>query len=54
MLRLLLFLRGVVKKGSLDAAECEFHQSEYTRLLAVLENAEGESQLPNEPSARDA
>ena len=41
-------------KGSLDSKELDFHQAEYVRLVAALERASAESQLPDEPSSRDA
>jgi len=46
-------MRGT-EKGSLDAAERDFHQAEYTRLIAQLEEAGATSHLPDQPSARDA
>jgi predicted nucleotidyltransferase len=42
------------EKGSLDTRECEFHQTEFTRLTSELERAGEETQLPNEPSSREA
>jgi hypothetical protein len=42
------------EKGLLDAGEREFHRAEYSRLLAALEKAAEESQLPDEATARDA
>jgi uncharacterized protein len=42
------------EKGSLDTGERDFHQAEYTRLLAALETAATESHLPDEPRARGA
>jgi hypothetical protein len=42
------------EKGTLDSAEREFHQAEYSRLLAALEKAAADSALPNEATARDA
>jgi hypothetical protein len=40
--------------GTLGAGERDFHQREYTRLIAALEDAAVESTLPNEPACRDA
>jgi predicted nucleotidyltransferase len=42
-----------VEKGVLDTGEKEFHAAEYARLIAQLEDAASESQLPEEASARD-
>ena len=42
------------EKGTLDAAEREFHRAEYARLLAALEKAALETHLPDEASSRDA
>jgi predicted nucleotidyltransferase len=42
------------EQGVLDARERDFHQAEYTRLLAALEKAAAATHLPNEASARDA
>ena len=46
-------VRGT-EKGSLDADERSFHQAEYMRLIAKLEEAAAETNLPNEPSSRGA
>jgi predicted nucleotidyltransferase len=46
-------VRGT-EKGSLDAGERSFHQAEYMRLIAKLEEAAAETNLPNESSARGA
>ena len=40
--------------GTLDSSELSFHQNEYTRLVAMLEEEAARSQLPAEPGARDA
>ncbi len=37
----------------LPAADMAFHESEYERLTAELEQARDESSLPDAPSARD-
>ena len=42
------------KKGTLQTAEIEFHKNEFSRLLAQLETQGANSQLPDEPSCRDA
>ncbi len=42
------------EKGTLETAELEFHRHEYDRLVAQLESAAADSQLPETPSARDA
>jgi predicted nucleotidyltransferase len=42
------------EKGSLDADERSFHQAEYVRLIAELEEAAAETNLPNEPSSGGA
>jgi predicted nucleotidyltransferase len=40
------------ENGSLGAGERSFYQAEYMRLIAKLEEAAAESNLPNEPTAR--
>ncbi len=42
------------EKETLPAADMAFHESEYERLTAELEQARDESSLPGAPSARDA
>ena len=42
------------EKGALDDAGRDFHEKEYIRLLAKLEEAAAVSSLPDEPSSRDA
>jgi hypothetical protein len=42
------------EKGRLDAAEVEFHEREYHRLISELEVAAEKSTLPERPSGRDA
>lgn len=37
------------ERGYLDAADVEFHEREYRRLVAVLENAHENSKLPDRP-----
>ena len=45
---------GGAEKSTLDSPELDFHQREYGRLVALLENAAAETKLPKEASARDA
>jgi predicted nucleotidyltransferase len=45
-------VRGL-EKSSLNADESDFHEAEYIRLMATLEEAAAKSNLPNEPTARD-
>lgn len=45
---------GGAEKERLGDADLEFHEREYRRLLAELEQAAVESQLPERPTARDA
>lgn len=40
------------EKGTLSAADVEFHRSEYMRLRAELESASERSQLPDAPTAK--
>lgn len=40
------------EKGTLSAADLEFHRGEHKRLVAELERASEKSQLPDAPSAR--
>ena len=42
------------EKGKLEPGEVEFHSREYRRLVEQLETAALDSQLPDEPSCRDA
>jgi predicted nucleotidyltransferase len=42
------------EKGRLDAADAEFHEREYERLVAELEAAMERSTLPDQPSGREA
>jgi uncharacterized protein len=42
------------EQGTLDSAELAFHESEYLRLTAALENAAAESKLPGETAAHHA
>lgn len=42
------------EKGRLEAADVEFHEHEYERLVAALESAAEKSTLPERPSGRDA
>jgi uncharacterized protein len=42
------------EKGLLTAGDLQFHQREYARLTAELEQAHAASRLPEEPSAADA
>jgi len=42
------------EKGTLAAAELQFHGGEYARLLSRLETAGVETNLQNEPESRDA
>ena len=42
------------EKGTLDAADVDFYQREYERLLAELESAYGESTLPDVSTAKNA
>jgi uncharacterized protein len=44
-------IRGA-EAGSLDAAERDFHQAEYVRLILELEEAAGKSTLPEKPTCR--
>lgn len=44
---------GGAEKERLSDADLEFHEREYRRLLAELEQAAAESQLPERPTARD-
>ncbi|MDG2222217.1 MAG: nucleotidyltransferase domain-containing protein [Rubripirellula sp.] len=46
--------RQGAEKGTLDAADLDFYQSEYLRLVDVLETAHQQSMLPEAPSALDA
>ena len=45
--------RSGPEKGTLQAADLEFHTREYERLTAELESAYESSELPEMPSARD-
>lgn len=45
--------RSGLEKGTLEAADLEFHTREYDRLTAELESAYEASKLPEMPSARD-
>lgn len=42
------------EKGVLPEADIDFHESEYQRLVAELETASQESQLPEAPKAKEA
>jgi hypothetical protein len=42
------------EKGELGAAELGFHQAEYTRLISLLETEAAKTQLPDEPTGREA
>jgi predicted nucleotidyltransferase len=42
------------EKGRLDAADVEFHEREYARLVAELESAVETSELPERDAGRDA
>ncbi len=42
------------EKGTLDGADLSFHQNEFTRLMAQLEQAGKDSALPEQPSAKAA
>jgi uncharacterized protein len=42
------------EKGDLPAADMQFHESEYQRLVALLERASAESQLPEAGTAKPA
>ncbi|WP_236696638.1 nucleotidyltransferase domain-containing protein [Rhodopirellula islandica] len=42
------------EKGTLDAADLEFHAHEFERLVRQLEEAHVQSELPETPSARPA
>lgn len=42
------------EQAKLSAADMQFHESEFRRLLAELERAGAETSLPAEPRARDA
>lgn len=42
------------EKGTLEAADLAFHESEYARLTGELESAYAASTLPEMPSSRDA
>lgn len=42
------------EKGTLDAADLEFHQHEYERLTRELEQAFDETHLPDKPAGADA
>lgn len=42
------------EKGSLAVDESSFHHGEYTRLIAILEDAAEKSNLPGEPTSRNA
>ena len=42
---------GGAEHGRLESADLEFHQREYTRLIAELEAAFGETKLPEKPRA---
>jgi len=42
------------EKGRLPDADVGFHQQEYERLTALLEDAQATSQLPEQPSGADA
>lgn len=41
------------EKGTLDAAETEFHRAEYARLVGELETSSEATTLPDEPSCRE-
>jgi hypothetical protein len=41
------------EQATLDTARVEFHAGEYQRLLGQLEEAGAESELRDEPAARD-
>lgn len=45
---------GGPEKGTLSAADLEFHRKEYERLRAELEQASANSRLPEAPTAHDA
>ena len=45
---------GGSEKGTLDQADLSFYQQDYEWLLAVLEQAHEESNLPEVPSAANA
>ena len=38
----------------MNGADCEFHAREYERLMATLQTAYQESELPESPSAKPA
>ncbi len=42
------------EKETLNGADCEFHAREYERLMATLQTAYQESELPESPSAKPA
>lgn len=42
------------EKSTLDHADLDFHEREYNRLMSLLQEAHKVSQLPEEPSGRDA
>jgi uncharacterized protein len=42
------------EKSTLDSPECEFHRSEYERLVSELETAARDSTLPDEADCREA
>ena len=42
------------EKGCLDAADLQFHQQEYERLVSQLEVAAEQSTLPDKPAAKSA
>jgi uncharacterized protein len=42
------------EKGSLAVDESSFHHGEFTRLIAILEDAAEKSDLPGEPTSRNA
>lgn len=45
---------GGPEKGTLTAADLEFHRREYEKLRAELEQASADSRLPESPTAQDA
>ena len=45
---------GGPEKGTLNQADLSFYEQEYERLVALLEQAHEESNLPELPSAADA
>lgn len=42
------------EKGRLDAADIDFHEGEYQRLVTELESAAAKSALPDKPKGKDA